>query len=184
MLHRRSSEYVSRRYSAALRQRLRVSSISSPPGRVGACALSTAVWRARQAIVHRRRRAVQGQLAKIARNFLLATVIESMGEAFALIANQDWTRPVPECSHEPSFNAPAYKNYGRMIVEQTFEPATFVLRLGLKDVELALEAGGDNQVPMLMASLIREQHLGALACGFGEKDWASLAQYIAQRAGL
>jgi 3-hydroxyisobutyrate dehydrogenase-like beta-hydroxyacid dehydrogenase len=127
----------------------------------------------------------QANIAKIARNFLLATVIESLGEAFALVRKSGLDPglflDVLTCT---SFSAPVYRNYGRMIVEQAFEPATFALRLGLKDVELALEAGGDSQVPMPMAALIREQHLGALAGGFGEKDWASLAQYIAQRAGL
>jgi hypothetical protein len=106
----------------------------------------------------------QANIAKIARNFLLATVIESLGEAFALVRKSGLDPALfLDVLTRTSFSAPVYKNYGRMIVEQTFEPATFVLRLGLKDVELALEAGGDSQVPMPMAALIREQHLGALA---------------------
>lgn len=82
-----------------------------------------------------------------------------------------------------SFNAPAYKSYGRRIVEKDFEP-TFALSLGLKDVELALDAGADTRVPLPTADLIREQHLAAIARGFGEKDWAALGEYISERAGL
>jgi 3-hydroxyisobutyrate dehydrogenase-like beta-hydroxyacid dehydrogenase len=70
------------------------------------------------------------------------------------------------------------------MVERKLDAATFVLRLGLKDVELALEAGGDTQVPLPMADVIREQHLGAIARGPGEKEWAALGDYIADCAGL
>ena len=31
---------------------------------------------------------------------------------------------------------------------------------------------------------MREQHLGALARGLGDKDWAVMADYMAERAGL
>jgi len=56
--------------------------------------------------------------------------------------------------------------------------------MGLKDVELALEAGSDTRVPMPMAGVIREQHLAAIAQGYGDHDWAALGEYIAATAGL
>jgi hypothetical protein len=31
---------------------------------------------------------------------------------------------------------------------------------------------------------LREQHVAAIADGFGEKDWAALGEFIAQRSGL
>jgi 3-hydroxyisobutyrate dehydrogenase-like beta-hydroxyacid dehydrogenase len=122
---------------------------------------------------------------KIARNFLLATVIESLGEAFALV-RKSGVDPVTflDTITRTSFSAPVYRSYGRMMVGKAFTPTTFPLRLGLKDVELALEAGGDTQVPMPLAEVIHEQHLRAIAHGFGEKEWAALGEYIAQGAGL
>ena len=127
----------------------------------------------------------QANIVKIARNFLLATVIASLGEAFALV-RKSGVDPATFLSTitSTSFSAPVYKSYGRMMVDKAFAPTTFPLRLGLKDVELALEAGADTQVPMPFASLIREQHLGALASGFGEQEWAALGDYIARSAGL
>jgi len=35
-----------------------------------------------------------------------------------------------------------------------------------------------------MAAVIREQHLAAIARGYGERDWAGLGNYIAETAGL
>ncbi len=127
----------------------------------------------------------QANLVKIARNYLLATVIVGLGEAFALM-RKSGIDPAAFLGiiTSTSFSAPVYKNYGRVIVDKSFVPTTFPLRLGLKDVELALEAGGDTGVPMPSASLIRELHLSAIAGGFGEQEWAALAEFIAQKAGL
>src|SRR5918999_6144365 len=81
---------------------------------------------------------------KIARNFLLATVIESLGEAFALVrkcrvAPADFLNVIANTS----LGSPAYKNYGKMIVEQAWTPAQFAMPLGVKDVELALATAHD-----------------------------------------
>jgi 3-hydroxyisobutyrate dehydrogenase-like beta-hydroxyacid dehydrogenase len=123
-------------------------------------------------------------VVKIARNYLLATIIESLGEAFALTRKSGVdAEAFLHVITSTAMNSPAYRNYGRMILEKTPEP-TFPLKLGLKDVELALEAGSNTHVPMPMAGIIREQHLAAIAQGYGDHDWAALGEYIAQSAGL
>jgi 3-hydroxyisobutyrate dehydrogenase-like beta-hydroxyacid dehydrogenase len=121
---------------------------------------------------------------KIARNYLLGTIIESLGEAFALVGKSG-VEPARflEILTSTSLNSPAYKNYGRLIIDPPVNP-TFTLKLGMKDVELALQAGGDTGVPMPMAALMREQHIAAIARGYGEGDWAALGNYIAESAGL
>jgi 3-hydroxyisobutyrate dehydrogenase-like beta-hydroxyacid dehydrogenase len=123
-------------------------------------------------------------IVKIARNFLLGAIIESLGEAFALV-QKSGVDPAAflEIITSTSMNAPAYKNYGRLILEKP-EPATFTLKLGMKDVELALEAGNDTGVPLPLGELLRKQHLAAIASGYGDKEWASLGNYIARCAGL
>jgi 3-hydroxyisobutyrate dehydrogenase-like beta-hydroxyacid dehydrogenase len=128
--------------------------------------------------------APHANIVKIARNFLLASIIESLGEAFALV-QKSGVDPANflDIITTTSMSAPAYKNYGRLMIERPTE-ATFTLKLGMKDVELALQAGGDTGVPLLMAALIREQHLAAIARGYGDKDWASLGNFIAESAGL
>jgi len=120
---------------------------------------------------------------KIARNFLLACLVESLGEALALV-RKSGVDPAAflDVITGTSFDR-RYRDYGRRMVEEDFEP-TFSLRLGLKDVELALAAAADSGVPLPTADLIREQHLAAIADGFGDKDWAALGEFIARRAGL
>jgi 3-hydroxyisobutyrate dehydrogenase-like beta-hydroxyacid dehydrogenase len=128
--------------------------------------------------------AAQANIVKIARNYLLGTIVESLGEAFALVAKSG-VEPARflDIITSTSMSAPAYRNYGRMIIETPEEP-TFTLKLGMKDVELALQAGDETGVPMPMAGVIRDQHAAAIARGYGERDWAALGNYIAEQAGL
>jgi 3-hydroxyisobutyrate dehydrogenase-like beta-hydroxyacid dehydrogenase len=125
---------------------------------------------------------MHANVVKIARNFLLATIIESLGEAFALVRNSG-VDPAQflDVITSTSMNAPAYKNYGRLMLEPPSE-VTFPLKLGLKDVELALQAATECAVPLPTAHLIRGQHVAAIECGYAEKDWAALGNYIVDSA--
>jgi 3-hydroxyisobutyrate dehydrogenase-like beta-hydroxyacid dehydrogenase len=122
---------------------------------------------------------------KIARNFLLATVIESLGEAFALVrkcgvAPGDFLNILSNTS----LGSPAYKNYGKMIVEQAWTPAQFAMPLGVKDVELALATAREAGMRLPSGEMIRKHLLEAIQAGRAEQDWAALAGKLAQDAGL
>lgn len=122
---------------------------------------------------------------KIARNFLLAAMIESLGEAFALVskcgvAPADFLNVISNTS----LGSPAYKSYGKLIVEQAWTPAQFAMPLGVKDVELALATAREAGVALPSGLLVRKHLLEAIAAGRGEQDWAALAGYLAERAGL
>ncbi len=122
---------------------------------------------------------------KIARNFLLATIIESLGEAFALVRKSGVDAgKFLEILTSTSLNSPAYRNYGKMIAEQAWQPAQFAMTLGLKDVELALATARETGVPLYSGDLIRKNLLEAIKAGRGEQDWAALAAFIAEEAGL
>jgi 3-hydroxyisobutyrate dehydrogenase-like beta-hydroxyacid dehydrogenase len=122
---------------------------------------------------------------KIARNFLLATVIESLGEAYALVRkcgvqpNDFW-----EILSKTSLGSPAYRNYGKMIVDQAWTPAQFAMPLGLKDVQLALATAADASCPLPSGELIQKHIKEAIAAGRAEQDWAALAGKLAADAGL
>jgi 3-hydroxyisobutyrate dehydrogenase-like beta-hydroxyacid dehydrogenase len=122
---------------------------------------------------------------KIARNFLLACLIESLGEAFALVRKcgvpgADFLNVIGNTS----LGSPAYKNYGKMIVEQAWTPAQFAMPLGVKDVELALSTAREAGMTLPTGEMIRKHLLKAIEAGRAEQDWAALAGHIAAQAGL
>ena len=82
------------------------------------------------------------------------------------------------------FDAPAYKIYAPLIVEERFDPPGFKLELGLKDVREALKAGDAKAVPMPLANVLRDALLEAVAHGEAEKDLSALGAVSARRAGL
>lgn len=127
---------------------------------------------------------VRASAVKLAGNFMLAAAIESMAEAGTL-AQAHGVTPTDFLAlmTETLFAAPAYRTYGALIAERRFEPAGFRLRLGFKDVRLALAAGDAAAVPMPFASVLRENFLDALAHGAGELDWSALSEVSARRAG-
>jgi 3-hydroxyisobutyrate dehydrogenase-like beta-hydroxyacid dehydrogenase len=82
------------------------------------------------------------------------------------------------------FNAPIYKTYGGLIAEEKYEPAGFAAPLGLKDMRLTLAAAEDLQVPLPLASLLRDRFVRLLANGGGHLDWAAIAGLAAEDAGV
>ena len=121
---------------------------------------------------------------KIAANFTLASAIETLGEASALLAGHGVAmRDFLDVITHSVFPGPVYEGYGAMIAERRYEPARFKARLGLKDVRLALEAGDAVSVPLPVASVLRDSLLDALAHGGGDLDFAVLGEVAARRAG-
>jgi 3-hydroxyisobutyrate dehydrogenase-like beta-hydroxyacid dehydrogenase len=124
-------------------------------------------------------------LVKLSGNFLIAAMIESLGEAVALVrkGGVDPHRYV-EILTSTLFSAPAYKTYGAIIANEQYEPAGFKMTLGLKDIRLALAAADALAAPMPVASLVHDHFLAGVAQGAGDSDWAGLARLAAQSAGL
>lgn len=126
----------------------------------------------------------QAAAVKLAANFMLASAIEAMGEASALVEGYN----VPKGDFlgmlsSTLFAAPAYKNYGAMIAEDRYSPAGFTMKLGLKDVRLAQQAAESKHVVMGFAGVLRDNYLDGLAHGDEQLDWAALAAVSARRSG-
>jgi 3-hydroxyisobutyrate dehydrogenase-like beta-hydroxyacid dehydrogenase len=124
-------------------------------------------------------------LVKLSGNFLLAAMIECLGEAFALV-RKGGIEPhrYLEILTNTLFSAPAYKTYGTIIANQQYEPAGFKMSLGLKDIRLALAAADALATPMPVASLVHDHFLAGVAQGAGDSDWSGLARLAAVNAGL
>jgi 3-hydroxyisobutyrate dehydrogenase-like beta-hydroxyacid dehydrogenase len=124
-------------------------------------------------------------VVKLSGNFLISSIIESLGEAVAL------TRKYGIDAHEyvdfltnSVFPAPIFKTYGGIIADQRYSPAGFRLRLGLKDVKLAIAAGEAVDVALPLASLVHDHILATIGRGMADLDWSATAKFAAENAGL
>jgi len=124
-------------------------------------------------------------LVKLSGNFLIASVIEGLGEAMALVAKDGIDQEqYLEILTSTLFGAPVYRTYGKLIADGKFQPAGFAAPLGAKDIGLVLAAAGDLKVPMPLASLLRDRFLTLLAQGGEKLDWSAIGGLAARDAGV
>lgn len=113
---------------------------------------------------------------KLAANFSLAAVIETVTEAFAIAGAGGVSKEaLLDLFADVNFGTRMFGAYGKIIVAGTFEPAAFPLTLGRKDIGLGLDAiGPDAEAPI--ARVLADRMDTLIARGRGERDWASLGQ--------
>jgi 3-hydroxyisobutyrate dehydrogenase-like beta-hydroxyacid dehydrogenase len=122
---------------------------------------------------------------KIANNFVLGCAIEAMGEGFALTRKYGVDMSVfYDVMADGLFNCSAYKVYGKIMVDESYSKVGQMAALGLKDANLALEAGFLASVPLPSGNVWRDRLVGAVAHGDGDKDWAVMALEQARASGL
>jgi 3-hydroxyisobutyrate dehydrogenase-like beta-hydroxyacid dehydrogenase len=123
-------------------------------------------------------------LVKLTANFLQAAVIESLGEAIALIGKAGIDRRAyVDLLTSTIFTAPAYKIFGPLIADGTFGTAAFAAPLGFKDIRLALAEAETLRVPMPLASLLHDRFLRLFAQGGDDLDWSAIGGLATQDAG-
>ena len=124
-------------------------------------------------------------LVKLSGNFMIACVIEMLGEAMALVAKGGIDRKqYLDILTSTLFDAPVFKTYGTLIAEERFEPAGFAAPLGQKDIRLVLAAAEAARVPLPLASLLRDRFLTLLAQGGDLLDWSAIAKLAAKDAAV
>jgi 3-hydroxyisobutyrate dehydrogenase-like beta-hydroxyacid dehydrogenase len=126
----------------------------------------------------------QANALKLCGNFMIASVLEAFGEAFATLGKAGVDPHVFLDAMNAFFASPIYANYGKIIADGRFEPAGFALKLGQKDIRLLLEVTQECASPMPLASLLRDRMLAGMAQGQAEMDWSSVARVSARAAGL
>lgn len=127
---------------------------------------------------------VHANVAKIAGNMMITLAIEAMGEATALTESYGLkAADFLEVVTNTLFASPSYKRYGGNIASNTYEPG-FKLTLGLKDVNLALDAAKARNAVLPAAEIVRETMEIAVEQGLGAKDWSALVKVTRRRAGL
>lgn len=124
-------------------------------------------------------------VVKLSMNFLVEAMMEALSEAFSFAEKQGISRAdLNSMIGQTTFACPAYQGYGRTIAERRFTPAGFRVALGLKDIQLVLQAAADHQTPMPVADLVHDRLLTAMAKGREQMDWSALSLGAAEDAGL
>lgn len=123
-------------------------------------------------------------LVKLTGNFLIASVVEALGEAMALVAKGGVDKhEYLEILTSTLFGAPVYKTYGGLIAGERFQPPGFAAPLGQKDIRLVLAAAEDLNVALPIANLLRDRFLTLLANGGADLDWSAVGALAAWEAG-
>ncbi len=124
-------------------------------------------------------------VVKLANNLVLGCAMVAMGEGFSLVRKYSVDPQVLyEVMTEGLFSAPAYKGYGKTMVDQTYDHVGSPITVGLKDANLIQAAANLARVPLPSFNVYRDRLLGAIAHGDGDKDQASLAREQARACGL
>lgn len=126
----------------------------------------------------------QANAVKVCGNFMIASVIEAFGESFATLRKAGVAPADFLGVMNALFASPVYAGYGGAVANEKFEPAGFALKLGYKDVRLALATAEECASAMPFASVMKDRFLQAIAQGQGDLDWSSVAAVSARNAGL
>jgi len=124
-------------------------------------------------------------LVKLCGNFAILAAVETMGEAMALSEKGGVPKAaLYEVLTNTLFDAPVYKNYGKMIVDGKYRPAGFKAPLGLKDMRLVSESAEKHRVAMPVLSVLRNHLLETIAKEGEDIDWSGIGLTIGKNAGL
>jgi len=115
-------------------------------------------------------------VAKLCSNFLIISAIESMAEGINLAGKsgidvQAWMNMLTQTL----FASPIYINYGNILLKESFLPASFSLKLGLKDVKLVNEQAAATAAAMPFGNLLQQRLNDCVSNGLGEHDWTAIA---------
>jgi 3-hydroxyisobutyrate dehydrogenase-like beta-hydroxyacid dehydrogenase len=123
-------------------------------------------------------------LVKLCGNFMILSAIESLAEAMALADKGGVPKAqLLEVLTGTLFDAPLFRNYGKLLVDGRFKPAGFAAPLGLKDMRLAAQSAEKLRVPMPLLSLLRDHLVQTIAVEGEDVDWSAIGLTVAKNAG-
>lgn len=113
---------------------------------------------------------------KVAGNFMILSVVEMLAEGFAFA-----TKNGVEASQfhafltDSIFPSPVFQNYGKLIIDKKFDPAGFKMALGLKDLNLFLNAAKALNVTTPFAAVLKKQLDTSIEKGRQNMDWSAIS---------
>ena len=122
---------------------------------------------------------------KLANNLVLGCAMVAMAEGYSLVRKYGVDAQVLyEVMTEGLFSAPAYKGYGKTMVDRSWDKVGSPITVGLKDANLIQAAADLAHVPLPSLNVYRDRLLGAVAHGDGDRDQAALALEQERAAGI
>jgi 3-hydroxyisobutyrate dehydrogenase-like beta-hydroxyacid dehydrogenase len=124
----------------------------------------------------------QAHAVKLAGNFLITMMIQSLSEAFVFSkANGIDPAMFIETVNSALFQSPFYAAYGKVMLNPPERPGA-TIGLGHKDLKLFLEAAETNKVWLTVADLMLDRFEEAVASGLANADWAGGLLQAAENA--
>ena len=113
----------------------------------------------------------QANAVKLASNFMIASLVASLSEAFT-VAESHGIDPaiLLETINDALFQSAFVANYGKIMLTPPENPGA-TIKLGAKDTKLFREAA--NGTPTPLAELLHRQLEEIVAAGRGDQDWPS-----------
>jgi 3-hydroxyisobutyrate dehydrogenase-like beta-hydroxyacid dehydrogenase len=124
-------------------------------------------------------------LVKLCGNFMILASIEAMGEALALASKGGvGAQTLLEVLTGTLFDAPVFRNYGAILLQERYRPPGFAAPLGLKDMRLVGQSAEALRVPMPILNVLRDHLMQTIAIEGNDIDWSAIARTTAKNAGL
>jgi len=117
-------------------------------------------------------RPAQAHAVKVAGNFLITMMIQSLSEA-AVFAKASGIEPTAllETVNSALFQSPFYAAYSKVMLDPPTPPGATVA-LGVKDLKLFLAAAEERGVRLTIAEKMKDRFADAIAAGLEGADWA------------
>jgi 3-hydroxyisobutyrate dehydrogenase-like beta-hydroxyacid dehydrogenase len=114
--------------------------------------------------------------AKLCSNYMIQAALQSMAEGINLakksgIDETAWMNMLTSTL----FNCGIYINYGKLVLEEKFTPASFTMELGLKDSNLINQQAETVSAKMPLAKMIKEEYEQLIKDGYADYDWSAIA---------
>lgn len=122
---------------------------------------------------------------KLCVNFVAASLLETMGEAFTLADALGVSRPALAAFLDACFASPEIKAYvARLDARESSASNGFAMTAGLKDIKLMREAAASVHCRLDIADTIADKMEQAIALGMGGLDWSAVQEISRVRSGL
>ncbi|MFD1587687.1 NAD(P)-dependent oxidoreductase [Halorientalis brevis] len=120
----------------------------------------------------------EGTSTKLTTNLLLGVMMEGFSEALAFAEGQGLdTDEVLDVIQNGVLGAPLYDYKGPVVSERDFTPQ-FPVDLLFKDLNLVLDAAGEDGTPLPAVGATREATSATRALGHGEEDMMALVKHL------